>query len=413
MLANVYQIRPQAELPFYCNPLHLFIAVWLVMLATFMLRVSYTTYPDISLAILLFASSLASFLIGHWTVRSAYFAVGSTSFKALHYQIDIKKLRRFHLCLFVVAVSIVVLNLKLHGLPPVFGFFGGDTLNYQEYGSLRQILFPAIMALFITAPLEPLMVRRWLLYMFGPLCALVYVSRGYLLIMLMQLLMVFSLRTKLSKVKLYLIAIAALGFAVFISDLIGNSRNSLGSEALLSYMQIRRSYYDWPTAYLWLISYISTPISNMCWIINAHQSYQPVPVLFSSLLPGFLAPEIPKNLDYGSGNIIDGVHSYLAKYYLNFWIFGIFGVNYLWGFISGYLSLGDRLSRNYLTSAVLLSCIAFFFFEDFLSILIIYGELLLLWRAQAYFGKPILRNRFIEKSRKLEDKNKMHFTKNV
>lgn len=391
MLPQLFKIRQPSELPFYCRPLYLFIAVWLMMLATFQLYISYTSYPDISLALMIFAGSLASFLIGYGTVRSASFALDYPPPNQHFYQIDISKLRRFHLLLFFISISILILNLKLHGLPPIFGFFGGDVLDYQEYGSLRQVLYPAIMAMLVSASLEPSKIRRWSLYAFGPICALSYASRGYLLIMLVQLLMVFSLRTRLRKIKLYALALSALAMALILSDLIGNGRNSFGSAALLGYMQIKRAYYDWPTAYLWLIAYVSSPISNFCWIVRVYHYDHPTASLFSTMLPGFWTPNA-KELDLGSQNIVDGVHTYMAKYYLNLWFFGIFIINYVWGLISGHLSVGDRLTRNFLTSAVLLGCMSFIFFEDFLTMLILVLELILLSRVQRYFtwsSKPV------------------------
>ena len=49
------------------------------------------------------------------------------------------------------------------------------------------------------------------------------------------------------------------------------------------------------------------------------------------------------------------------------------------------MAAGDRISRNYLTSAVLLGCMGFMFFSDFLTILIILLELVALGLAQRYF----------------------------
>ena len=380
-----FQIRKQSELPFYCNPISLFFAVWLMMLVTFQLRISYTSYPDISLALLLFAVSAISFMTGYGTIHFAYSAVGGTAIIPGEYRIDLKRLRRFHIICLAVALAIITLNWKLYGPPPIFGFFGLDTFAYGEYGSLKQVLFPSFMALFVTAPLESSIIRRWSFYAFGPLCALAYASRGYLLIMLFQMLIVFSLRTTLSKKKIYLIALSTLCIAVMLADIIGNGRSSYGSEALLGYMQIKRSYYEWPTAYLWMISYISSPISNLCWIVRVYHYDHPTAAFLYYLIPASLAPKTLEGADLGSSNIVDGVHTYIAKYYLDFWWFGVLGINYVWGVISGYLNAGNRLARNYLPSAVLLSCIGFLFFADFLTFLLILLELLLLRIGQQYF----------------------------
>jgi len=355
-----------------------------MMLIAFELHISYTSYPEVSTAILLFISSLFSFLLGYATVHFAYSAIGRLPYGPTLYRINLRRLRSFQAICFVVAIAIIVFNWRRDGLPPLFTFFGGEIRDYQDYGSLNQVLFPSFMALLITAPLEPSRLRRWFFYAFGPLCALAYASRGFLLAMLFQFLAVFSLRTTLSKKKIYLIAFSTLCIAVGLVDAIGNARSSYGSAALLGYMQIKRSYYDWPTAYLWMISYISTPISNMCWIVHSYPYNHPSAAFLYSLFPKSLAPPTLEVGDLGSDNIVDGVHTYIAKYFLDFWWFGLFGINYIWGLIAGYMNAGNRLTRNFLASSGLLGCMGFMFFTDLLTFLLITLELLLLIFAQRY-----------------------------
>ncbi len=355
------------------------------MLTTFQLRISYTSYPDSSVGVFLFVLSSVAFLAGYHTLRFAYDSLPPSVPKAGFYSVQLARLRLFHVAGVVLAATIMLLNLKLYGLPPIFGFFGADTLDYQEYGSLRQPLFTAILVIFVSAPLETSAWRRWSLYFFCPICFLIYSTRGYLLIMLFQALLVFSLRTRLSKAKIYFVATTTLCIAVTLSNLIGNNRNSLGVEALLGFLQIKRQYHDWPAAFLWVISYIATPFSNMCWIVHVFP-YQGSSFNFIySALPGFLVPsEALTNLDLGSEKIVDGVHTYLAKYFLDFWYFGILGINYVWGMISAYLNADSRVTRDFLVSAAILGCMGFMFFADFLTILIIMLEILVLALIQRY-----------------------------
>lgn len=357
-----------------------------MMLAAFELRISYASYPEFATAVALFAGSAVSFLLGLVTLRLAFYATDYRPTGFSHYQIDIKKLRRVHRVAFFVTVAIILMNLKKDGPPPIFMLLGADTPSYQEYGSLRQPLFTAILVMFVSAPIEPSRIRRWFLYIFAPACFLIYGSRGFLLIMMFQGLIVFSLRTSMSKKKIYLVALVALITAFLASDVIGNSRNSLGAQALIGYLQIKTTYADWPSAYLWVLSYISTPISNLCWIVHTYPYTQPSFSWVYSALPGFWSPKtIEQTGDLGTQQIIDGVHTYAAKYFIDFWYFGIFGINYAWGLISAFITAGDRLTRNYLSSAVLLGCMGFMFFSDFLTILIIMMELFLLGWAQRYF----------------------------
>jgi hypothetical protein len=396
MNAQWYHVKKSAQLPFYCRPIPLFLAVWTMMLVAFQLRISYTSYPDISLALVIFAASLVSFLLGYGTLRFGYSAVGGVRVEPELYRVDVARLRRFQAVCFAVTVAIMLFNWKRDGLPPIFGFFGADTEIYAEYGLFKQVLFPAFMALLLTAPLEPARPRRWFLYAFGPMCSLAYASRGYSLIMLFQFLIVFSLRSRLGKRRIYLVAVGALCVAVALTNLIGNGRSSYGSAALLGYMQIKRSYYDWPTAYLWVVAYVSSPISNLCWIVRSYRYDHPSAAFLYTLLPGSIGSGASLEAgDLGSENIVDGVHTYIAKYYLDLWWLGVFAINYAWGLLSGYLAEGNRIARHFLASAVALGCLGFIFFADFLTFLIILIELAVLAFGHRYFvvesapGTPI------------------------
>jgi hypothetical protein len=212
--------------------------------------------------------------------------------------------------------------------------------------------------------------------------------------MLFQALAVFSLRTQQSRLRIYGIAAVTLTIAIFASNLIGNSRNSLGVTALLGYLQIKQKYHDWPPAYLWVISYVASPFSNMCWIVDVPYREHPV-TFFYSLLPGDLAIHSTEMIaDLGSEKIIDGVHTYMAKYFLDFWYFGIIGINYAWGLIAGAMRAGNRLTRNFLLSSVLLGCMAFMFFSDFLTILIIVMEMATVVFFHRFVTLPVTREGF-------------------
>ena len=142
-------------------------------------------------------------------------------------------------------------------------------------------------------------------------------------------------------------------------------------------------------AAIWVISYVASPFSNMCWIVHSYRYDHPTATFLGTLLPTFWSPPPLEAGDLGSSSIIDGVHTYLAKYYLDLSYFGIFLINYTWGLISGYLADRNRLTRKPLTSAVLLSAIAFIFFADYLTYLSIVMELLVLYFLQRYAMRDI------------------------
>jgi hypothetical protein len=170
---------------------------------------------------------------------------------------------------------------------------------------------------------------------------------------------------------------------------IGNGRYQGTSEMFAAFFNIKPSYADWPMTFLWIISYISIPFSNLCWIIHAYHYSHPTSNFLTTLLPSFWAPPSLEGGNLGSINIIDGVHTYLAKYYIDLWFVGIFTINFAWGLISGYLGVGDRIGQKYLTSSVFLSAIAFLFFADYLTMLSIVMELFILALVQRYVTRPL------------------------
>jgi len=83
------------------------------------------------------------------------------------------------------------------------------------------------------------------------------------------------------------------------------------------------------------------------------------------VLPSFWAPLNPHDAPLSDSHIIDGVHTYLATYFLDFSWFGIVGANFALGLMSGFLVNRERISRYLLMSPVVLSAMALIFFGTF------------------------------------------------
>ena len=355
-----------------------------MMLVSLQFQISYASYPNISLAVLIFAISSISFLFGHCFTT---LIVKLTAKSQIHaqYEINPLKLRQFNFLLAVGATGIVVMNLVTSGIPPFFGFFGINTLSYIEYGKLRQLLFPLLVTLFVNSFLDPSKLRRTVYATFAFFALLCYLARGSIMIMMLQVLIVFSIRTSLSKKKLYFISICGAICAALFIDFIGSNRT--GDQIFFLYMQIKTQFQNWPTAYLWIISYVSTPLSNLCWFVDtAHFNHIAWSFAYP-LLPHFLEPVDPHMDIIETSRIIDGVHTYLSSYFLDFSYFGIFIINFAVGIVSGYCNSAQRISRKFLPCAVFLSSIAFMFFTDYFATLQTVLELGIQSLAQWYFMK--------------------------
>jgi oligosaccharide repeat unit polymerase len=155
--------------------------------------------------------------------------------------------------------------------------------------------------------------------------------------------------------------------------IVGNYRTS--QDIFLSFMEVKPEFKSWPMALLWPITYISVPISNLCWIIHGAHFTQPTLSFLYPVLPSFWAPANPHDIALSDSHIIDGVHTYLANYYLDFSWFGIVAVNFLLGVLSAFLVNRERVSRYLLISPVLLSAMGLIFFWDFFIYLPTLGQL--------------------------------------
>ncbi|MDR3745857.1 MAG: O-antigen ligase [Acidobacteriaceae bacterium] len=382
MRSKVFQIRRRSSLPFYCNPVLLFIFVWLVMLTSLWFKITVVSYPNFSLPVLIFVASLLSFLLGYYLIRGLYRKHVNSCASAC-YQIEVTRLRRFNLILACAALPIIIYNYVVSGLPPFFGFFGLDAKSVNSYGRLEQLLAPILMSLFVNAFLDVSAKRKAFYAIYAFSWMLFYGARGGIIFMLFQALVALSIRTSMSKKKIYLIALASVVCGGVFFGVFGNYRTT--NAILFAGMRIKPEFQEWPTIYVWIISYISTALSNLCWYVDLARFDHATWTFSYTLLPSFWVPENPHVAMLTSSNIVDGTSTYLASYFLDFSYFGIFLANLLLGIASGIASVANRIGRNFLFWSVFLSCMGFIFFWDFfatLSVIILFS---IQATAQRYF----------------------------
>jgi len=354
-------LRPNSDLPFYCRPVLLFVLVWMMMLAALSFHVSYDSYPTMELPLSLFAISLAALLAGYGLVRVLFPVAEARGDGDDEYVLDVARLRKVNVFLVMVAVAIMILNLKLDGLPPAFGFLSFETKNYLEYGRLKQLLFPSLICIVVNASLDRSRIWKVALMAFGLLSLLLYVTRGEVLATLLQVFFVFSLTSRIQKKKLVVSAGVMVLALAFLASLVGNNRTTQSS--FFAVLQIRREFWEWPMIALWAISYFSIPVSNLCWIVhNFHFETATWSFLYPAL-PAFWIPVDPHDSVTGYSHVVDGVHTYLATYYLDLSYPGIVLINVVLGVACAFI-MRRGMSRNCLTSSIFLGCIAYIFFVD-------------------------------------------------
>jgi oligosaccharide repeat unit polymerase len=226
------------------------------------------------------------------------------------------------------------------------------------------VLFPLLVVITVNSMLDASRWRKVLFAMFGIAGMALYITRGLLMVALLQMLFVFSLKTRMSRKKLYSIAAGCLALAVVAITLIGNARTAQG--VFLEYLQIRHEYFGWPMAYLWLTSYISIPFSNLCWLFAKGNFHGPTLAFLYPLLPSFLTPANPHASIHDDLSIIDGASTYLAAYALDFSYLGVYLTNLALGMGCGWL-MERSLPKSILVSGIFLACLSFIFFSDMFS----------------------------------------------
>lgn len=352
-------LKGRQDLPLYCNPLVIFVLNWILMLISLSFQITYVTYPNMGIPLLLAGLSLGSFLFGYLVSRTLLHR-WPTRTESLSYTLNVTRLWQASLLCCAAAILIIVFNWVLSGPPPAIG----DPSSYLIYGRFKQVLFPLLVVVTVNSLLDSSRWRKVLFASFGIAGMALYITRGLLMVSLLQMLFVFSLRTRMSKKKIYTIAVCCLGLAVVAITLIGNARTAQG--VFLEYLQIRHKYSDWPMAYLWLTSYISIPFSNLCWLFAKGNFHGPTLSFLYPLLPSFLTPPDPHASIHDDLSIIDGASTYLAAYALDFSYLGIYLANMVLGIGCGWL-MERALPKSILVAGLFLTCLTFIFFSDMFS----------------------------------------------
>jgi oligosaccharide repeat unit polymerase len=344
------------ELPLFCNPLIIFLLNWVLMLVSLSFQITYVSYPTMGMPVLLFVLSLGSFLFGYLVARTLLHRWPTRS-EPLSYTINVTRMWQINLLFCAASLLIIGFNWILSGPPPALG----DPASYLTYGRFKQVLFPLLVVITVNSMLDASRWRKVLFATFGIAGMAMYITRGLLMVTLLQMLFVFSLKTRMSRKKLYSIAAGCLALAIVAITLIGNARTAQG--VFLEYLQIRHKYFDWPMAYLWLTSYISIPFSNLCWLFTKGNFHGPTLSFLYPLLPSFLTPTNPHAYIHDDLSIIDGASTYLAAYALDFSYLGVYLANLLLGIGCGWL-MERALPKNILIAGIFLACLSFIFFSD-------------------------------------------------
>jgi oligosaccharide repeat unit polymerase len=364
MRSVFYRYKSGKDLPILASPLVLFLVVWALMLGSLRIQIAQISYPGLFIPFLLFGLSLAGFLCG----QAIYMVVSRRAERKpvpIGYEVNVPRLRLITWFMVAVAVGIILMNLALDGLPPIVGLLGvADTADFHHYGRLLQIMGPLLYCLSINSLLDPSKLRRVLYIGGGVVVLLLYQTRGGLLVLIVQLLFAFMLMTRWSKTRLVVLALGIIVVGGIGFSSLGDLREA-GYQTRDDYLEIRPEYREYPSAFVWVVSYLSTSFSNMCWVVEQRPPTLPSMHFLQQLLPVFARDDGPQDSSgFVSVYMVNYVHTYLYDVYCNFWYFGVVGINLALGAASAFF-VDRRRSKHLLTFSVFMSYLALIFFFNY------------------------------------------------
>ncbi len=171
------------DLPLFCNPLVLFCVNWVLMLVSLSFQITYVTYPAMGMPVLLFAISLGSFLFGYLVSRTLLHRWPTHS-ESLPYSLDVTRLWQTNLLL---CGASTLDYRRSTGYSPVLRPRLGDPSSYLTYGRFKQVLFPLLVVVTVNSMLDTSRWRKVLFAMFGIAGMALYITRGLLMVALLQM----------------------------------------------------------------------------------------------------------------------------------------------------------------------------------------------------------------------------------
>ncbi|MCX5661485.1 MAG: O-antigen ligase [Planctomycetota bacterium] len=397
---------------FLLNPVAVFLAIWSAQIFLYWLDIGTFLQQDAhayAAIARLFGLSSACFIGGYfltawlldYTRLGAFARTPAGEPPGTVVRLDFIRVISF--AAIAVTIGITVLNVQKYGPLPFFSsFYSIDAeFSYLDYGSAKNVIFSAMLVLVILSRLEtePIL-RITSIAVYFTVCIL-YMTRGYLITGLLQLLVIremiqappilgFTLIPKRwTSRHSTLVAFLLLGGIGLIMSVLGQIRT--GTDIFKMSMMIDPKYDAVPAAILWVGAYVSFPLANMVNLdlLNYNEFFWGK-VTLSRLVPPFLresvgVDDIDIHLDKVMYNYfpnpINNVMTYNGTSYLDAGYWGVAMMNVFLGVV------GCLIVRHYLRSrgprwgmiyTIYVSALLLLFFENFFVSLALAFEVLFL-----------------------------------
>lgn len=344
---------------FLFKPNFIFILSWFFSILFLLFSVTEVSFDDYILVFFVFLFSLFFFYIGGFLSQYLSFDKNDINEEV--------RCEPYLFILFSFAILIVCYNFYAFGPPPFLSHFGFKTLEYTFYGRFKGLLIPLLSSIAIINFYTRSVFLR--LFFWGAVyfIFLLYVLRGPIIISLFQVTF-FYFFTKYNKhdlnecfrlfFKVFIVLVCFLLFFIVLGQ------NRSGFAHFYQHLKITDAAKDlYPISFLWISTYLSTPLSNFMWYFDTYSLFPQYDFSFlTRMLPAFWANEssvVQSNFDSISDYMVDNVSFYLFYWFSSLGLLGIALVNFFYGLFSNLF-----LKFNILYPLIA-SCLMFLFFTDY------------------------------------------------
>ena len=136
-----------------------------------------------------------------------------------------------------------------------------------------------------------------------------------------------------------------------------------GNQLFLSFFEIKEEYKNFNIGLLWVIMYISSPLSDLISTLQFQNEFQYGISILNDVTPAFLTfdPAIanPKI------NFIDGPKTYITPFYEDFGWFGVVMTNFFISIICFLFYNDSFFKKNFLIVSLMYTSLIFIFFTNY------------------------------------------------
>jgi hypothetical protein len=352
---------------FLFKPYFIFIASWFFSVLFLLFAVTEVSFDNYILVVFVFLFSLSFFYVG--ASSSRYLKSNKIDLNGLNGLNGGERCESYIFILLSFVFLIVCYNYYVFGPPPFLSHFGFKTLEYTVYGRFKGLLIPLLSAIAIINFYTKSIYLKLFFWGVVYFIFLLYVLRGPIIISLFQVTF-FYFFTKYKYKKhdrneyfrlLLKVSIVLFCFVLFFIVL---GQNRSGFAHFYQHLKITDAAKDlYPISFLWISTYLSTPLSNFMWYFDTYSFFPEYDFSFlSRILPAFWASEssvIQNNLDSISDYTVDNVSFYLFYWFSSLGLLGVALVNVFYGLFS------HILLRFNIFYPLIASCLMFLFFIDY------------------------------------------------